>query len=256
MTTNKYIVTGMTCGGCVGRVKAILSEYASAVDVTLNPPVAQMTNPTRGLDALNAALSKVGHYSLSVLDIAEAKKNVPVTSPQVTKPPVTNVLADTTDNAGWFSTYKPLLLIFTYILLVVLVVEYVHGAFELHRFMPNFMAGFFLVFSFFKLLNLQGFADSYAMYDLLAMRFKPYGYLYAFIELGLGIAYLLAWQPVLINWLTLIVMTFSSLGVIRAVMNKQKIRCACLGAVFNLPMSTVTVIEDLLMAAMALWMLI
>ena len=120
----------------------------------------------------------------------------------------------------------------------------------------QFMAGFFLVFSFFKLLNLRGFVDSYAMYDLLALRFKPYGYLYAFIELGLGIAYLSAWQPVLTNWLTLIVMTFSSLGVIHAVMNKQKIRCACLGTIFNLPMSTVTIIEDLLMAAMALWMLI
>jgi hypothetical protein len=38
-------------------------------------------------------------------------------------------------------------------------------------------------------------------------------------------------------------------------MNKQKIRCACLGAVFNLPMSTITIIEDLLMVAMAAWML-
>jgi copper chaperone CopZ len=251
MTTNTYTVTGMTCGGCVGRVKTTLSEYANAVEVTLNPPVAVMTNPTIGLDALNAALGKVGHYSLSALDITDAKKSVPLSNLQAPKP-ITNI----TDDASWFSTYKPLLLVFAYILLVALIIEYTHGTFELHRFMPNFMAGFFLVFSFFKLLNLQGFADSYAMYDLLAIRFKPYSYLYAFIELGLGIAYLLAWQPVLTNWLTLIVMTFSSLGVIRAVMNKQKIRCACLGAVFNLPMSTVTIIEDLLMAAMALWMLI
>jgi hypothetical protein len=55
---------------------------------------------------------------------------------------------------------------------------------------------------------------------------------------------------------TIIVMGFSSLGVVRAVMNKQKIRCACLGAVFNLPMSTITIIEDLLMVAMAAWMLV
>jgi hypothetical protein len=49
-------------------------------------------------------------------------------------------------------------------------------------------------------------------------------------------------------------MSFSTLGVIIAVSNRQKIRCACLGAVFNLPMSTVTIVEDVLMAAMALWM--
>ncbi|NBO10845.1 MAG: hypothetical protein EBV25_04690, partial [Methylophilaceae bacterium] len=119
-----------------------------------------------------------------------------------------------------------------------------------------FMAGFFLVFSFFKMLNIQAFASSYAMYDLLAIRFKAYGYIYPFIELGLGIAYLISYNPITTNTLTLIVMTFSSLGVIKAVLDKQKIRCACLGTVFNLPMSTVTIIEDLLMAAMALWMLI
>ena len=94
------------------------------------------------------------------------------------------------------------------------------------------------------------------MYDVLAKRFSLYGYLYPFIELGLGIAYLLHWHPYFTNLATFFVMGFSSLGVILAVMNKQEIRCACLGAVFNLPMTTVTIIEDLLMAAMALWMIV
>lgn len=251
MSITKYAVSGMTCGGCVNRVKTTLSEYAESVEVTLQPPQVQLNNPRVTLDALNNALDKVGHYTLSAPDSNALKKPLPIT-----KNLKNNPAGELAEINGWFATYKPLVLIFAYILLIALTVEYTNGSFEIHRFMPNFMAGFFLVFSFFKLLNLQGFADSYAMYDLLAMRFKPYGYLYAFIELGLGIAYLLNWQPVLTNWLTLIVMAFSSLGVIRAVTNKQKIRCACLGAVFNLPMSTVTIIEDLLMAAMALWMLI
>ena len=242
MSISKYAVSGMTCGGCVGRVKATLNKYAESVEVTLQPPQALLNNPRIALDALNNALSKIGHYALSETESSQ--------------PASVNKTNDIVDNSSRLATYKPLLLIFAYILLVALAVEYTQGDFELHRFMPNFMAGFFLVFSFFKLLNLHGFADSYAMYDLLAMRFKPYGYLYAFIELGLGISYLVAWQPTLTNWLTLIVMAFSSLGVIRALANKQKIRCACLGAVFNLPMSTVTIIEDLLMALMALWMLI
>ena len=106
------------------------------------------------------------------------------------------------------------------------------------------------------MLNIRAFASSYAMYDLLAMRWQAYGLIYPFIELGLGISYLISYQPYTTNLVTLIVMAFSSLGVIQSVINKQKIRCACLGTVFNLPMSTVTIIEDLLMAGMAAWMLI
>jgi prepilin signal peptidase PulO-like enzyme (type II secretory pathway) len=94
------------------------------------------------------------------------------------------------------------------------------------------------------------------MYDLLAMKIPSYGLVYPFIELALGIAYLVHYQPVMTNYVTIAVMGFSALGVIRSVMNKQKIRCACLGAVFNLPMSSVTVIEDLLMVFMAISMLI
>ena len=146
--------------------------------------------------------------------------------------------------------------VFAYILLVTLAAEYSAGEFNWHRFMPHFMAGFFLVFSFFKLLDLHGFASSYSMYDLLAKKWHTYGLIYPFIELGLGAAYLLAYRPMLTNAVTLLVMAFSSIGVIMAVMNKQKIKCACLGTGFNLPMTTVTIIEDLLMAGMAAWMLV
>jgi hypothetical protein len=122
--------------------------------------------------------------------------------------------------------------------------------------MNHFMAGFFLVFSFFKLLDIKGFASSYSMYDLLAMKVPAYGFAYPFIELGLGIAYLTGFNPQLTNIITIVVMGFSSIGVILSVMNKQKIQCACLGAVFNLPMSTVTIIEDLLMVGMAGFMVL
>src|SRR5207253_2799497 len=114
-----------------------------------------------------------------------------------------------------------------------------------------FMAGFFLVFSFFKLLDLKGFAESYAMYDVLAKRIPTYGYVYPFLELALGVAYLTGFNPAATNWATVVIMGFSSIGVIQSVVDKKQIRCACLGAVFNLPMSTVTIIEDLLMVAMA-----
>ena len=235
-----YTISGMTCGGCVNRVKNTLATMAKTVEVTLNPPQAILTEPMASMADMNAALSQVGHYVLSA---------------QLPSAPETNTLP-AEETRSWLATYQPLLLVLAYILLVTLAIEAQHEAFELHRFMPHFMAGFFLVFSFFKLLDIRGFASSYAMYDVLAKKWATYGLIYPFIELALGTAYLLGYRPMLVNALTLFVMVFSSIGVILAVMNKQKIRCACLGAVFNLPMSTVTVIEDLLMAAMAAWMLI
>ena len=177
----------------------------------------------------------------------------PLTAPETI---LASAAKSTEEKSNWFVTYKPILLVFFYILLVTLAVEFVNGEFVLHRLMPNFMAGFFLIFSFFKMLDLAGFASSYAMYDLLAKRVYSYGFVYPFFELGLGIAYLINFKPALTNAITLIVMLFSSIGVILAVMNKQKIKCACLGTGFNLPMTTVTIIEDLLMVAMAGWMLL
>ena len=113
------------------------------------------------------------------------------------------------------------------------------------------MAGFFIVFSFFKLLNIEGFANSYQMYDLVAAKWKPWGFIYPFVELALGILYLINVGPVATNMVTLIVLGVSSIGVIKSNLDKKKIKCACLGDVFNLPMSTVTIVEDLSMVAMA-----
>jgi Kef-type K+ transport system membrane component KefB len=78
---------------------------------------------------------------------------------------------------------------------------------------------------------------------------------YPFIELTLGLAYLIDFQPFATNAITLVVMAISSIGVIESLLNKRKIRCACLGTVFNLPMSVVTLVEDTLMVLMAAAML-
>lgn len=154
----------------------------------------------------------------------------------------------------WLQTYKPLLLIAAFITGVSLLTSWNGEGINGMKWMNAFMAGFFIVFSFFKFLDLRGFADSYAMYDLLAKRVKGYGYVYPFIELALGVMYLIGFNPAVTTMATIIVMGFSSIGVIKSVLDKKQIRCACLGAVFNLPMSTVTIIEDLLMVGMALFM--
>ncbi len=155
---------------------------------------------------------------------------------------------------SWFETYKPILLVFGYILIVTLTGE--SQQFQWMRWMNHFMAGFFLAFSFFKLLDLKGFADNYSTYDIIAKKWRGWGYIYAFIELGLGLAYLTGFNLLVTNLVTFVVMSASMIGVLQSVLNKRRIKCACLGAIFNLPMSTVTIIEDGLMIAMSAIMLV
>lgn len=154
------------------------------------------------------------------------------------------------------SSYFPLILILFYLLGAVALVETALAPFDGTRAMRHFMAGFFLVFSFFKLLDVRSFAMSYSSYDVVARRWPGYGFVYPFLELGLGAAYLANFWPMAANIATLVVMGVSTVGVVQALLARRKIQCACLGTVFNLPMSSVTLIEDLLMIAMAAAMLI
>jgi hypothetical protein len=118
------------------------------------------------------------------------------------------------------------------------------------------MAGFFLVFSFFKLLNLRGFSEAYQSYDVVARVWPSWGYIYPFLELALGVSYLANWNPIITNLATLGLMLVGAIGVFRTLWDGKAIRCACLGTVLNLPMTKVTLIEDLGMAAMAILMLV
>ena len=230
--THTYQLIGMTCSGCEAKVK---NNLLSVPDIT-SVNVSKETN--------TATIIMEKHIAIADLQkaLGGEKSKYQITATDH------NEVAEQTKN--WLITYKPILLIFIYITLISSCVTF---SFELniHDWMNLFMAQFFLVFSFFKFLNLKAFAESYSMYDIVAQKIKLYGYIYPFIELALGIAFLISFNPTLTNIATIVVMGISSIGVVKSVLNKQKIQCACLGAVFNLPMSTVTIIEDFLMVAMA-----
>lgn len=214
--------------GDVTEAQVQLSDPQATISMQKHIPVA----------TLQAALSKAGNYTITEADGGMRH------------------IADSEQSSSWFATYKPVLLIGAYITGISFLIEAVRGEFSWHLWMQNFMAGFFLVFSFFKLLNLKGFAESYSTYDIIAIKWLGWGYVYAFIELGLGIAYLTGFNLIVTNAVTFIVMSISIVGVLQSVLNKRKIQCACLGAVFNLPMSTVTIIEDAAMIAMSAVMLL
>jgi copper chaperone CopZ len=241
---NTYRVEGMTCGGCVKSVAAKLSSVASDVEVTLTPPQARFS---AAADLTVAKINELmgGKYKFTALAGA-------VLSPAQTLPPVLPEAAEEPSKT-WVQTYQPLLLIAGYIALASFAGTTAVGraGFGWSVWMTNAMAGFFLVFSAFKFLNLKGFAEAYASYDLGAKAWAPWGYLYPFLELLLGCAYLFRWNLPLTHVATILLMGFSSLGVIQALSKKQAIRCACLGTVLNVPMSTITLVEDLAMVGMA-----
>ena len=227
---HKYQITGMTCTSCESKVKSalLLVENVTAVEVSKEENSATITMDKHiPLTDLQKALDS--KYKISAIHHNEIEEQA----------------------KSWFQTYKPILLIFFYISLVTILIQLKNEKTNVMQWMQHFMAGFFLVFSFFKLLNLKGFAESYVMYDVVARKIPVWAYLYAFVELGLGIANLIDFNPVVTNATTFIVMSISIIGVLQSVLNKKRIQCACLGAVFNLPMSTVTIIEDALMIAMS-----
>ncbi|KRT17711.1 heavy metal transporter [Pedobacter ginsenosidimutans] len=228
----------MTCGGCENKVKSNLLVLPDVTSVEVSKDTNSATismDKHIGLDTLQQALGgSESKYQISAAHHSETLEEA----------------------KSWAETYKPILLIFGYVTAISLVVSWQSSGINFMVFMRIFMSGFFLTFSFFKMLNLKAFAESYAMYDIVAKKFSAWGYIYAFIELGLGLSFALNLSPIVVNWVTLVVMTISILGVLESVLNKKKIQCACLGAVFNLPMSTVTIVEDAIMIAMSAAMLI
>jgi hypothetical protein len=151
-----------------------------------------------------------------------------------------------------WSSYKPLIIILIFCTLLSVIPS---PSLNHDRIMSSFMGYFFIFLSLFKFFDLRGFVQGFETYDLIAQRLRFYGYLYPFIELFLGLAYLMRAELLLVNSITLIIMTISGLGVIRSVLSGQKIKCACLGTVLNVPLSTVSILENFGMGAMAAYQL-
>ena len=152
--------------------------------------------------------------------------------------------------------FIPLISLFAAILAFTAIRQIDAGIWNPMEAMADFMAGFFLVFGAFKLSKLSAFADAYVMYDIVAMRSRAYALAYPFIEIALGIAYLKRFELDTTNAITLVLMLVGSIGVAKKLAKHEVVPCACLGTVFKIPMTKVTLAEDLLMAAMAAAMLI
>ncbi|MBU2939882.1 cation transporter [Lacinutrix sp. C3R15] len=233
-----YTVTGMTCNGCKASVEKELKALK------------QVTNATAHLQAQEVTITMSTHISLETLQKALSNKYT------ISKKEEVNVFSsakkeeEKTDLQQLF----PLFLIFIFIIGASVLLNY--KPWNSSAFMLDFMGLFYLVFSFFKFLDLKGFPESFKMYDPLAKLIPAYGWVYPFIELALGVLFLMRIQIPLALLITIIVLGITTVGVTKSLLDKKAIQCACLGTALKLPMTKATFIENSIMLVMAIIMIL
>ena len=237
-----YTISGMTCNSCKATVNQNLNELQEiesvAVSLEKGEAIIFMTK--------NIEISKLQNVLPSKFHIEE--KVIKNSS---------NFLNESSSEIDQekskLQQLKPLLIILTYISVASILMNYKNW--NPSEAMLDFMGLFYIVFSFFKMLDLKGFPESFRMYDPLAKRLPIYGWIYPFIETGLGLMLLLRFEIKIALIITLIVLGITTIGVTKTLLDKKSIRCACLGTALKLPMTEATFIENIIMIAMAISML-
>jgi cation transport ATPase len=238
-----YKISGMTCGSCKASVEKSLNNLDEVTNVVVNleneEAIVTMNSPIE-VETLQKALSS--KYIISIKD----RKNVFAL--------IENSNFDIEEEKSKLQQLKPLLLIIFYIAVASILLHYKNWSWS--EFMLDFMGLFYIVFSFFKMLDLKGFSESFKMYDPLAKRIPIYGWIYPFIETVLGLLFLMRFELNIALIVTLFVLGITTIGVTKTLLDKKSIKCACLGTALKLPMTEATFIENAIMIIMALLMLI
>ena len=221
-------IEGMTCEGCVASVEHAIKQLPNVNDVSAN---------------LKSGTVEV-HYQ-QYFDVNEI---------EAVLPPKYALVEDITTAPSKAKQLYPLGLIFLFLIGGTLIIHY--PTFVIRDVLPDFMGLFFVIFSFFKYLDLRGFQISFRRYDPLAKAIPFYAWLYPFLELSLGVLFLMRLELQLALWLTVAILGITTIGVVKVLLSKKEIDCACLGSVLKLPMTEATLIENALMIAMAVWMLL
>lgn len=233
-----YTITGMTCNGCVASVADALSiiEGVTHVDVSLEKGEVEV-----GMEK-HISLQTFANALPNKYAIAE-KGNSGV-----------EMRMNIEEEQSKLQQLKPLLLIFLYLFSATFLIHF--KDWNTSEAMLDYMGLFYIVFSFFKLLDLKGFTESFRMYDPLAKAIPVYGWIYPFIELGLGLLFLMRFQITFALIVTIVILGATTFGVTKTLLDKKSIRCACLGTTLKLPMTEATFIENTIMLIMAISLLI
>lgn len=154
------------------------------------------------------------------------------------------------------TSYRPVVALFAMTALMAMAASHAVAGTPFTRLAAEWFVGFsMVVLALLKLQNVESFSTMFLNYDLLARRWVPYGYVYPFAE---GLAGVLMVAGAL-NWLSIPVALFigsvGAVSVIKAVyIDRRELKCACVGGSSNVPLGFVSLTENLMMVAMALWM--
>ena len=245
-------ISGMRCNACSAKVHSALLSIREIESVEvhhqLNSASISVREPLEA-ERVQLALGQAGDFTLAEMRFEGSSSahagNVTLTTGE----------SDFSPEEPRSQSLFPLFLIVGYISFATVLVAWSTFDWSVGSMMRHFMAGFFLVFSFFKLLDAPGFASAFKMYDPMAKFIPGWAWIYPYVELLLGVAYLMSWQPFVTNAITFVLMSVGGVGVLQSLQQKRTIRCACLGTALNLPMTKVTLVENGTMALMAAFML-
>ena len=154
-----------------------------------------------------------------------------------------------------WTDWLPLIVVIGYIIGLTVITSVLTGV-SLFNVLSYSMGYFFVIFSLFKLINLSGFAMGYHEYDIISKHWYGWGYVAPFVELLLGILYLLKVDNPILHLTTIIFSIIIVIGVGIKLAKKETFICACLGTVLKVPLTKVSLVEYLFMALMAVPMLL
>jgi len=147
--------------------------------------------------------------------------------------------------------YKHLYTLITIAILLGFIQIFQHH-FSLHMWMDAAM-GYYLVFmATLKFFDLKKFAMNFKDYDLISRVLPCYAFAYPAIELLLGASFINMLQPFFANWLMIIVMSSSLLGIIIVLKKGTAKPCACMGPALNVPLGMVSMLECGVMIVMGI----
>jgi len=153
------------------------------------------------------------------------------------------------------TSYIPVIAVFAVTALMSIGANLAASTFATMRTLEWFIAFSMCVLAILKLRDLESFSNMFLGYDLLARRWVRYAYLYPFGEAIAGvlmIANVLVW---LSSPIALFIGSVGAWSVFRAVyIEKRELKCACVGGDSNVPLGFISLTENLMMVAMAIWM--
>ncbi|GAK93921.1 hypothetical protein JCM19298_1258 [Nonlabens ulvanivorans] len=236
-----YHIQGMTCNGCRTDVENKLNNMNHVKKAVVS------------LENEQAVINMDSHINLDTFQKALAPK-YDISPIEETNVFEKSAFAKAETEKSKLQQLKPLFLILVYITVATILLNFNRE--NWNEAMLDFMGLFFIVFSFFKILDLKGFPDSFKMYDPLAKLIPVYAWIYPFIETALGLMFLIRFQIDIALLITLIVLSITTGGVTKTLLDKKAIQCACLGTALKLPMTEATFIENSIMIIMAIIMLV